>query len=204
MSQTTLLTKSQFAKANGWAASYVTQLAAEGRLVLVGEGRAARVDAPASLKRIHETRDARRDYVAERHARARPPLPAVAAAPLGTAPDHPEFTDTPDPAPVVPAADEGRGKVRKLREIVGTEMDRIEYQLLDGTMVERRSADPAWSGLGVSVRAGLDAMIERTAPALAACATPADAAALLRRALREERRRLKALLISTLKQLRQQ
>lgn len=73
----TIASQSQFAAAQGWSRSYVTQLKQAGRLVLQD----GQVDVEASLARIAETADTNRDDVAARHAAARQ---AQAASDTGT------------------------------------------------------------------------------------------------------------------------
>jgi len=60
--------QSEFARMNGWARSYVTELKKAGRLVMTEDGK---VDIEASLIRIDETADPNRRDVKERHAEAR-------------------------------------------------------------------------------------------------------------------------------------
>lgn len=60
--------QSEFARMNGWARSYVTELKKAGRLVMTEDGK---VDIEASLIRIDETADPNRQDVKERHAEAR-------------------------------------------------------------------------------------------------------------------------------------
>ena len=62
--------QSEFAKLLGMDKSHITRLKQQGRLVMVGEGKAARVDVEASKKRILETGGGRDDEKA-RHAAAR-------------------------------------------------------------------------------------------------------------------------------------
>lgn len=191
-----ILTKREFATLKGWSPSYVTQLGKEGRLVLTEKGR---VDVAATEQRLQATRDPGKDHVASRHAQAR------ATVPTARQPAPPVVPDDTDPAPGIKPEDDAesaRVKVKKLRELVATEMDRIDLGLIDGTLRERDAIDPAWAGLGVTARARLDAMIERLSPRLAACQSAAEKTALIKAALRDERRGIKRALISTLKGLR--
>jgi len=61
-------TQSAFAERHGWSRSYVTQLKADGRLVLADNGL---VDVEASLQRIKDTEDPSKAAVAARHAEQR-------------------------------------------------------------------------------------------------------------------------------------
>lgn len=67
---TELVSKREFATRIGQSPSYVTQLLHDGRLILEGTGRSAKVKVSESLKRIEQTGGGRPD-VAARHARNR-------------------------------------------------------------------------------------------------------------------------------------
>lgn len=185
MTHPIILTKREYATHKGWSPSYLTQLRKEGRLVLTEDGR---VDVAATEAQLKATRDPGKDHVASRHAAKRA--------------EPPENDSEPIDRSASPDADEARIKVKKLRELVATEMDRIDLGLITGELVERRAVDPLWAGLGVSIRARLDALVERLTPRLSACAGSAERAALIRAALREERHSVKKMLISALKQIR--
>ena len=62
------VTQTEFAAAQGWGRSYVTQLKHAGRLVMTANGL---VDVEESLRRIRETADPNRDDVVARNAEAR-------------------------------------------------------------------------------------------------------------------------------------
>lgn len=197
----TLLSKREFAALKGWSPSYITQLRKEGRLVLVEGGR---VDVAATEQRLRETRDPDKDHVTRRHAAARrtkPRPPVTVAAQHEDAPGDAEH-GADEAQAMGQDADEARTQVKKLRELVATEMDRIELGLLRGEITERRAVDAAWYDMGVTMRARLDALTERLAARLAAATSPAERGALLRAALHEERRSLTRTLLAALRKLR--
>lgn len=76
-----IATRAEFARIMGWSASYVTQLAREGRLVFTEDGRHVRV--AESIQRYNDTADPDKQGVRERHAAARAARHGR-AAPAGT------------------------------------------------------------------------------------------------------------------------
>lgn len=183
MSET--LKKVDFARLNGWKPSYVTQLAKEGRLVLTPEGR---VDVAASQARIKATAAGTHQHVAERFAQSRANVPPPAA-------DN-------APPPTEPANEGGRLAVRKLREIIGREMALIELGLLKGELVKRDTVNHLWHDIGVGVRANVEAMTERLAPRISGAGSPDSLAVDIARTVRDEKRRIKRLLIDALRRMR--
>ncbi|KAF7597748.1 MAG: hypothetical protein CGU28_16875 [Candidatus Dactylopiibacterium carminicum] len=69
MSQSEFLTQAEFARRQGWARSYVTELKRAGRLVMDADGK--RVDLTASLALIRQTASPDKAAVAARHAEER-------------------------------------------------------------------------------------------------------------------------------------
>lgn len=76
-----IATRAEFARIMGWSASYVTQLAREGRLVFTDDGRHVRV--AESIQRYNDTADPDKQGVRERHAATRAARHGR-AAPAGT------------------------------------------------------------------------------------------------------------------------
>lgn len=76
-----IATRAEFARIMGWSASYVTQLAREGRLVFTEDGRHVRV--AESIQRYNDTADPDKQGVRERHAATRAARHGR-AAPAGT------------------------------------------------------------------------------------------------------------------------
>lgn len=76
-----IATRAEFARIMGWSASYVTQLAREGRLVFTEDGRHVRV--AESIQRYNDTADPDKQGVRERHAASRAARHGR-AAPAGT------------------------------------------------------------------------------------------------------------------------
>ncbi len=189
------LTQADYARLRGWAKSRVTALKQAGRLVLTPLGR---VDVAASDALIADTGGTRPD-VAQRVAQARPPRRTPARAAVGSSvnadPAPPASTSPPDPAtdPATDAADspaKGAGAdLRRRREETRRQAKLIELGLLRGALLERDTLDRVAADLGVTLRAALEAAVERLAPVLAAAPTPAAIAALTATELTRERRR---------------
>ena len=183
------LTKTQFADQQGWSPSYVTELAKTGRLVLNEKGR---VNVQASLARIRETAAGTHPHVAERHASARGK----------TAPGGGPESGKEEGIPTPPTSEDGRLAVRKYRELITGEDRKIDLGLLKGDLLHRAEADHLWHDMGVAIRAGIEAAMERLAPRLAASTDAKIIAKEIGETLRDERRKVKRLLISALRQAR--
>lgn len=150
------ITRAEFARQQGWAKSYVTKLANEGRLVEDDKGF---VQVSASLLRIRDTADPSKAGVASRHAALRAPQ----APPSDSAPAFAGET-----------AGEGGGSVyqsaRAKRETFAAMKEELEYQRLAGTSCDVGLVRAAAEEAGAQLRQAHEAMIDRLVPELAATA----------------------------------
>lgn len=199
-----LASQSEFAAMMGWSRGYVSQLAGEGRLVMVD----GRVDVAASRAMVEATAAGSHPGVTARHSQERAARAAAGAAgAISGASDGVGNGDGGKNAPAADSAsggkDHGRLMVRKMREMLMRDDRLIDLGLLRGELMPRGEMDHLWHGLGVGQRAGLEAMIERLSPRLAACGDGAAVAEEIRRALMGERRRSRRLMVSGLKQTRE-
>ena len=214
------LTQAAFARLRGVAKSHVTKLKQTGRLVITPRGL---VDVAASDALIAQTGGLRPD-VAERLAEQRAPavgaaaglpgnLPAdLSAPPAQGAPDtdpadHTDATDPDDPAnPPADTAKKPKGSaaadLRRRREEAKRQAKLIELGLLRGALVERADVDHVATDLGVTLRAALDAAVERLAPRLSSAPTAERIATLTGLELSRERRRIDRALVRAARDLR--
>ncbi len=140
-----LLTRAQFARANGYSKSSVTRFQHAGRLVMVGD----LVDPVASLKRIADTADPARDDVTRRHAEGR----ADGGLPL-------------PPQGSVGRADNGYQGARALKEKYAALSAKLEYEKAAGDLIAKADVDASLISFATSVRAKLEQMADQLAPVL--------------------------------------
>jgi hypothetical protein len=197
----TLASRAEFARIIGKSKPYVTQLGSEGRLVMVGK----LVDVEASQARIAATAAGTHPGVTARHAQERAQKTAAGAfsaggegVGMGEAEKTPQAPDA-----AMAGSDSGRLMVRKMREMLMRDDRLIDLGLLRGEMMPRGDMNHMWHDMGVAIRAGMEAMIERLAPRLSASADGAAVASDIRLAMVSERRRVKRLMVSSLKQTRE-
>jgi hypothetical protein len=160
---TELVSKREFATRIGQSPSYVTQLLHDGRLILDGTGRSAKVKVSESLKRIEQTGGGRPD-VAARHARER--------ANGG-------------------ASDSGIDKIgsnyqaaRAVKEKYAALTAKAEYETLIGNLIPRDDVDSVLRFVGAQVRSLMDVFPDQQAPILCAVSDIHEAQALLTDACR--------------------
>lgn len=138
--------------------SYVTQLAAAGRLVLTDDGREVIVQ--ASLDRIRTTASPERHAVADRHARARGSELALAPAPAQSLPMD-EDNDAP---PSLPAGSAGLGdgdryqKARAAREQFLALQAKLDYEERIGQLVKATDVAAIAAQVGATVRQRLESL----------------------------------------------
>ena len=199
-----LASKAEFAGIMGWSRAYVSQLAGEGRLVLVD----GLVDVEASRARVEATAAGSHPGVAARHQqeraarRAGGASGAISGAGEGVGQGEGD-KNAPEADSATAGKDQGRLMVRKMREMLMRDDRLIDLGLLRGELMPRGDMNHLWHGMGVSLRAGMEAMIERLAPRPSACGDRAAVADEIRRAMMGERRRAKRLMVSSLKQTRE-
>lgn len=180
-----------FARRLGVNRSTVTRAAQAGRLVLAEDGR---VCIAASLAKWAATRGGR-DDVAARHAAGRgaelPFLPVAALATPATTPatgqNAPQGAETPGGEALPPS--EG---TRAFYEAEKVRWQNVELMLamdLDsGVRIPRATLQREARGLGATLRAEVERLIDQTAPRLAAAKTDADRRRLLGAELHAARR----------------
>ena len=152
--------QAEFARQIGYDKSRITQLKRAGRIVMSPDGK--RVDVEASLARMAETADPGRMDVTERHAANRQAAGKVIQPPSPLAPEAP--TDTAlgiDPS--------GRAKAKALLMHFENSSLKLEMALRRGLRFERAAVKREATSLGAMLRAGIERVIDQTAPRLAAC-----------------------------------
>lgn len=192
-----------FARRLGVNRSTVTRAAQSGRLVLAADGR---VVIAASLARWHATRGGR-DDVAARHAAARGhELPGVAAvAAPATRPATAQIG--PLAGDQAPAEAQGADADSRAR----WEADKLAWQnrlllvsldLQSGARIPRPALQREAHGLGATLRATVERLIDQTAPRLAAAASDADRRRLLAAEIGAARRLLRREFGAAMRRLR--
>ena len=144
------LTRRAFAIEIGKSVGYVQKLVDTGRCILTPDGK---IDGPASLARIAETQGGRTD-VADRWAAQR----QQAAPPAAPAPDI-EVGHT-----------DGNSRARAKALLMHYENStlKLEMAMRRGLRFERAAVKREAAGLGAMLRAGIERVIDQTAPRLAA------------------------------------
>lgn len=175
-----LLSKAAFARLIGRDKSWVTRAAQQGRIVLEGQGRLARVRVQES-KTLLEASAGNRDDVAQRHAENRNAIAAnPGAGAANGAPDNPSPPDSPDRPPE--AAKDGsdpqivearRAKViaESRRAQAAADREEMERDKLAGDLIAREDVDAAMKFIGASVFSLLDVFADQTAPIVAPIGT---------------------------------
>lgn len=189
-----------FARRLGVNRSTVTRAAQAGRLVLAADGR---VLVQASLARWHATRGGRLD-LAERHAQARGHAVAgvagtatpPAAAPGGPTGGDQDAGDTSAP----PEGSRAFWEAEKLRW-QNTQL-LLSLDLQSGARIPRGALQREAHGLGATLRATVERLIDQTAPRLAAAATEADRRRLLAAEMAAARRLVRREFAAALRRLR--
>lgn len=167
----------EFAAILGCKPGYVTQLIAQGRVVLTDDGKQVRV--AESLARIRATRDPAHQPVADRHAASRGQ--ALASQP------EPEDDDSAADGdePTGPLYDFQGSKAK--REHYAAERERANYLKEAGELMQRGDVVAAFADAGAAIRAAVDAWAADLPPMLAGQGEDA-----IRTTLAEEAERLLA------------
>lgn len=149
----TILSKSQFAKQQGWAPSYVSKLGAQERLVLNEKGMVMLED---TLAKIKATAGARSD-VASRNAAQRkqgnPPQAEALDIPMDDLPDG------------------TRAKYKAVTIHYENQLQRLELSLNHGMRFDSKAVRDEALGIGNTLRAAMERLIDITAPRLAIAKT---------------------------------
>lgn len=177
------MTQRKYADYRGVSPAYITHLKHAGRLVFDG----SLVDVEASDALIDAT-GGTKPSVAERHARDR----AVSGKPLALKKLEPKAEE-------VRHGEKGfaSAEIRRRREEIKRQMKLIELGLLRGAILERADVDHHAANLGVTLRASLDALIERLAPRLAGAINREQGMAMAAEEISRERRRINRALVKT-------
>jgi hypothetical protein len=152
----TTLTKSAFAKQQGWSPSYVTKLNAQGRLVLDDAGK---VIVQASLDKIKATAGARDDVSArnasERKAvkRGKKQIPVDLNIPLEDLPEG------------------SRAKYKAVAMHYQNQLQKLNMALMQSLRFDNRAVRDEAAGIGNTLRAAIERLIDTTAPRLAIAKT---------------------------------
>lgn len=161
------LTRSEFARLQGWVPSYVTKLAKAGRLVFTDDGKRVRV--AESLASIKATEDPNRDDVQARWQGHREQAQDDEGDDVGT-----------------PQGGEGRTpedvsfqNARARKEYYAAQMARIEYEKAVGNLVDAEQVRMASANAGAIIRGLLENLPAQLAPELAAEQDEARVQALL-------------------------
>ena len=172
--QAATLGKKEFAELIGQSPSHVTKLAQDGRLVLDGAGRNARVRVAESLARIEHTGGSRPD-VAYRHAQKR----AAGAQTDGGPAQGITGAEKIERGATVQAGGGNDGTIDKIgsnyqaaravKEKYAALTAKAEYETLMGNLIAREDVDAVLRFVGATVRSLLDVFPDQYAPVL--CAT---------------------------------
>ena len=140
-----LVSQAEFARMEGLAKSYVTQLKQAGRLVMDGD----KVDVDASRARIAATADPNRDDVKARWEAQR---------------------EKPAAAPVDPGPQDKIGNsyqaARAVKEKFSAMQAKLDYERAIGKLVERSEVEAAIEDVTSLIRQALEQMPHRSAPEL--------------------------------------
>jgi len=155
----TIETRADFARRINVRQSYVNKLAEQGRLVFAENGQD--IDAEASIKKINESKDPSRQYVAERHAENK-----SASGPLSDNKEH-------------DLIGQSYGKARAFKEQYAALTARLEYEKALGQVVEKSTVLDAGKELGQMVRNTFENLPDLVAEELAAASSAERVRALL-------------------------
>ena len=182
----TTLGKKEFAAYLGQAPSHVTKLIKDGRVVLTGQGRTARVKVAESVALMEQTGGSRPD-VAHRHSQQR----ASNAKPQHSQGSHANRAGKIDPSAFV-QSDGGADRIgssyqtaRAVKEKYAALTAKAEYETLIGNLIPREDVDAALRFVGATVRSLMDVFPDQNAPVLCAVADIHEVHAHLADACRE-------------------
>lgn len=172
----TVLTKSAFAKQQGWWPSYVTKLIAQERLVLDAAGK---VLVEASLEKLKATAGARDDVVARNAAgrrakkRGKPSALVQVDVPLDDLPEG------------------SRAKYKAMTMHFENNLQKLDMALALGLRFDHRAVRDEALGIGNTLRAALERLIDTTAPRIAIAKTREERARILQAELAAMRKTMK-------------
>lgn len=171
------LSRRAFAEQIGMSVGWVQKLVDTGRCVMTPDGK---INGPASRALMAQTQGGRTD-VAERNAAGRGGRAAQDVAP-------PPADNTPPPSIDVGHTDgSSRAKAKALLMHYENSSIKLEMALRRGLRFERAAIKREAAGLGAMLRAGIERVIDQTAPRLAAASNELQR----RQIIEKEIRRLK-------------
>ena len=152
-----LATVGEFARLAGYKPSYISQLKADGRLVLAEDGR--KICVAESLALIQQTRDPSKAAVAARHAASR------AASAMPTAASEPDLADEPEETPE-PSNSGGSEyqKNRAMREGYLALSAKRDYEQSMGNLLDAAAVESVVAAAVNQFRAALEALPDLLAP----------------------------------------
>lgn len=169
------LTKSAFAKQQGWVPSYVTKLVAQERIVLDSAGK---VLVEASLEKLKATAGARSD-VASRNASERKGR-------------HAKRQDKAELMVPLDALPEGsRAKYKADTISYENQLQKLNMALAQGLRFDNRAVRDESTGIGNTLRAAIERLIDTTAPRLAIAKTLEERERILQLELASMRKTIK-------------
>lgn len=160
------VTLAEFARQQGYTRSHVTRLKQAGRLVTVGEGRAAMVKVDESVARIEQTRGLR-DDVARRHREAKQKTPAgpqngAQATQTATGQGEGGYPSTPG----LQTARDEKVMAETRRVMALADVEEMNRDKLAGNLIAREDVDAAMKAVGSRFRALTDVFVDQLAPVL--------------------------------------
>lgn len=165
----TTLGKKEFAAYLGQAPSHVTKLIKDGRVVLTGQGRTARVKVAESVALMEQTGGSRPD-VAQRHSQQR----AANAKTQQSQGNHADHAEKIERGATV-QADSGADRIgssyqtaRAVKEKYAALTAKAEYETLIGNLIPREDVDAVLRFVGATVRSLMDVYPDQNAPVLCA------------------------------------
>lgn len=144
------MTQAEFARHIEKGRSWVAQLRKEDRLVMVGEGRKARVNVAESIARIAATEDPNRDDVTKRHAKERGKEKSAKTK-----------------IPETDVEETSYQAARRRKETALARQAEIELAKMEGNLVDIERVKLGGMDIGAHVRQALENMADQMAPVLA-------------------------------------
>lgn len=168
----TTLSKSQFAKKQGWAPSYVSKLGAQQRLVLDEKGM---VIVEATLEKIKATAGARSDVAARNAAERKEP--AAKQLDLNVSIDE--------------LPNGSRAKYKAVTLHFENQSQKLGMALAQGIRFDIKDVKDEALGIGNTLRASMERLIDTTAPRLAIAKTREERERILQNEINAMRKTIK-------------
>ena len=173
-SENQFLSRSEFARSQGWSPSYVTKLGDQKRLVLSADGK--KVDVAATLALLRKTEDPGKEAVRQRHQEGRVDKHVGAHV-------RPDAGDE-GPAPAASSSPEyWTNKARREGNLA--DLAELELRKKCGELVEKARVEEAATRLGRLLRDAVFGVPTRLAPELASISDAFEVEQRLRGALRQ-------------------